>query len=131
MKLSGIALSLALGAATLLGSCVPNPVNNEEPNSLVSTPRTLHIVNAGDTVTSMVKLTCGCPFEIDSLFFLGDTNAIKYTLPEAITTHLTPHEVRFYVPVGTAPGNYSAQLAIYVLDDNNQKFYDTISVAMP
>lgn len=131
MKLTGIALTLTLSVTALFASCVPEPTNNEVPNSLVASPKVLHITNPGDTVASAVQLTCGCPFALDSIFFLGDTDQIKYKLLNPLATIVKPHVIQFYVPVGTAAGSYTAKMALYVLDDNNLKFYDTITVSMP
>jgi hypothetical protein len=77
MKLSAVTLALLFGASATLASCVPNPVNNEQPNKLVASPRVLHLAQAGSLDSSKVALTCGCPFELDSIFFLDDTNSIK------------------------------------------------------
>lgn len=130
MKVFALTLAFLFAAAVTLSSCVPNPVNNEQPNSLVASPRVLHLAQAGATDSSKVALTCGCPFELDSIFFLGDTNSIKYTLSEPLSRHVTPHTIHFTVPAGVT-GSHSAMMALYVLDDNNLKFYDTIRVSIP
>jgi hypothetical protein len=131
MKHSGLALAVLAGLSVAISSCVPNPVNNEEPNALVAAPRVLHLTKSGDSVTSSVALKCGCPFALEITSYAGDTGAIKYKLYTPLTTHVSPHDITFYVPTEIASGSYSTTMQLHVHDDNNLDFYDTIRVSMP
>lgn len=118
-----LALSSLLAATAFVSGCAPDPISSEE-NDLLVEPALVEMSGTTGTGDSGFRLVCGCPFTLTILEFTGDTNAIKYNIPN-LGRNVNLYSVKTTAAPGVASGTYTAKL---VAKGGVEGFVDTLTI---
>lgn len=103
------------------------PAPNNQKSSLIVTNSTMMLSPAKLEESSIVELSCGCPFELRVENFSGATNAIKYEQFDAKTAQTHKVGLRFKAQPNAPKGTHTAKLA-FLNTGSKGDYRDTIVV---
>jgi hypothetical protein len=132
-KLLGIGILIAWGVFTIASNsgCSSTTSTPSEPDTihLAFETATPPFTAVGTLDTSLIYLTCGCPFVLNANNSGGDTSVFQIVDLDTMTTKISPHYLQIKVKPGTPSGTYTAWYAYWAVDHLGGTDRDTLQLS--